>query len=244
MQNLLQLLLLRHHPHPHCCKPLNRLKFLPFMAEYTLAALKHALLCAVPILQCNVASVVWLQLVNEQIGTENMKRRVELESKRQRMLSRMTRAMWADHTECQRLGYDWTARRAKWESQLKELQTLRDIVRVPRLDTQMPMGSGRQYRRLIAADDKLPNDELYVQALDRLEQLQNKAEASGQALVQDEEKDRSESVLEWFKVSPVFAFPRLCLNPVQMLVKFVYAVQTKSAVSSMTLEHMSNPLLL
>lgn len=51
-------------------------------------------------------------MVNEQIGIENMKRRVDLESKRQRMMSRVTRGMWDDYAECQRMGYDWTSRRA------------------------------------------------------------------------------------------------------------------------------------
>ena len=142
-----------------------------------------------------------------------MKRRVELESKRQRMLSKMTRAMWADYAECERLGYDWTARRAKWESQLKELQSLRENIRVPRIDTQMPMGSGRNHRRLLSGSDKLPNDELYSQALDRLEKLQGQAEASSQAVnndtgdvIEGEAKDKSESVLEWFKVYGLFLF--------------------------------------
>ena len=142
-------------------------------------------------------------MVNEQIGTENMKRRVDLEHKRQRVMSKITRAMWDDYSECQRMGYDWTSRRAKWEARLTELQSLRGAKNVPRLDpneTPKALGWGPHHWKGTVTDEKLPNDELYAQALARLNNLEEAAlPSSSEGQAQPEISDKP-AMMDWFKV--------------------------------------------
>ncbi len=138
-------------------------------------------------------------MVNEQIGTENLKRRVDLENRRQRMLSKIKTAMWADHAECQRMGYDWMARRAKWEAQLKELQALRgdhSAPRVPPTQTPKPLVWSDQGWRGHTTDKKLRNDDLYAQAMSRLDQLEEEQVPAGDS----ESGEDQEAVFDWFKV--------------------------------------------
>ena len=66
-------------------------------------------------------------MINEQIGVENMKRRVDLEHRRQRKLGKVQQKMWEDFAECQRMGYEWEPRRAQYESRLNDLQALKHI---------------------------------------------------------------------------------------------------------------------
>lgn len=75
-----------------------------------------------------LTSACAVQLVNEQVGAENMKRRIENEHKRQRRLVQTQKKMWDSFAECQRNGYDWEARRATFESQLNEIQAQKYIV--------------------------------------------------------------------------------------------------------------------
>lgn len=78
-------------------------------------------------------------MVNEQIGAENMKRRVEVEHKRQRRLGTLQQKMWKDFTYCQKNGYDWEPRRAQFESQLNDIQAQEHIhVRDDDSDMAMP----------------------------------------------------------------------------------------------------------
>ena len=135
-----------------------------------------------------------MQLVNEQIGTENMKRRVELESRRKRMLAKMKRAMWKDYAEAQRMGYDWTARRAKWEAQLKELQSLTDDRSVPAEPSHASLPNNQRFQNS-HADQKLQNDELYAEAMKGLSQLADVDVTSST----DDESD-PDADLDWFQV--------------------------------------------
>lgn len=144
----------------------------------------------------------FLQMVNEQIGTENMKRRVDLEHRRQRVMSKLTRAMWDDYAECQRMGYDWTPRRAKWESDLKELASLREDQSAPRLEpseTPKPLGWGSHHWKGSVTNQRLPNDELYIQALTRLGELEDGAGPSSDPHAPPEINDRP-ALTDWFKV--------------------------------------------
>ena len=136
-----------------------------------------------------------LQMVNEQIGTENMKRRVDLEQKRQRKMSKLKTKMWADYEECERMGYDWTARRAKWESELKELQALRDEHRGPGLD---PIQTPKPHIYSTTGRTRdLNNDDLYAQAVSGLDELEEDAVPIAQG---EDDADAEAAVLEWFKV--------------------------------------------
>lgn len=137
-------------------------------------------------------------MVNEQIGTENMKRRVDLEHRRQRVMSKLTRAMWDDYAECQRMGYDWTPRRAKWESDLKELAALRGDQSAPRLEpteTPKPLGWGTHHWKGSVTNTRLPNDDLYIQALARLGELEDAA-----GPIDPHAPLESDSNPDWFKV--------------------------------------------
>lgn len=130
---------------------------------------------------CTDTDSAVLQMVNEQIGIENMKRRVDLEHRRQRVYSKLTRAMWAEHDECVRMGNDWAPRRAKWEAHLKDLHSLRGDKNVPRLnpnETPKPLGWGPHHWKGTVTDQKLPNDELYSQACARLDSLEEAAGSS------------------------------------------------------------------
>ena len=140
-----------------------------------------------------------VQLVNEQIGTENMKRRVDLEARRQRKMAQVQKAMWADHAECLRMGYDWTARRAKWESELKELQSLREDhsrPQLPPIQTSRPLARGKIGSPPTRA--MLRNDEMYEQGLSKLDALEEDA-------LPDVDLEPGEeapaAVLDWFKVA-------------------------------------------
>ena len=118
-----------------------------------------------------------MQMVNEQIGTESMKRRVDLENQRQRQMMKMTEAMWADYRNCQKMGYDWTPRRAKWESHLKELQALRNLYTGPRAlmrptQTPKPIGMSEASTRSQRKSRQLRNDDLYSQAMAKLKKLE------------------------------------------------------------------------
>ncbi|KAL3133849.1 hypothetical protein ABBQ32_008318 [Trebouxia sp. C0010 RCD-2024] len=140
------------------------------------------------------------KMVNEQIGTENMKRRVDLEHRRQRVMSKLTRAMWDDYAECQRMGYDWTPRRAKWESDLKELAALRGDQSAPRLEpteTPKPLGWGTHHWKGSVTNTRLPNDDLYIQALARLGELEDAA-----GPIDPHAPLESDSNPDWFKVDP------------------------------------------
>lgn len=131
-------------------------------------------------------------MVNQQIVTENIKRRVDLEARRQRKLAKMQKAMWADHAECIRMGYDWAARRAIWESELTELQAMRPTRFEPKLApirTPTPKaGSG-------LGKGKLGNDDIYAQALSKLDVLED-----GDLPATDLESD-DEAATNWYKVS-------------------------------------------
>lgn len=140
------------------------------------------------------------KLVNEQIGTENMKRRVDLEARRQRKMAQVQKAMWADHAECLRMGYDWTARRAKWESELKELQSLREDhsrPQLPPIQTSRPLARGKIGSPPTRA--MLRNDEMYEQGLSKLDALEEDA-------LPDVDLEPGEeapaAVIDWFKVDP------------------------------------------
>ena len=131
-------------------------------------------------------------MVNQQIVTENIKRRVDLEARRQRKLAKVQKAMWADHAECIRMGYDWAARRAIWESELTELQAMRPFRSEPRLApirTPTPRaGSG-------LAKGKLGNNDIYAQALSKLDMLED-----GDLPATDLDSDE-EAATNWYKVS-------------------------------------------
>jgi len=161
--------------------------------------------CRLPLLRSKVRdagrivkhALPLVQMVNEQIGTENMKRRVDLEARRQRKMAKVQKAMWADHAECLRMGYDWTARRAKWESELKELQSMREDHSAPQLaPIQTPRPRGRSSPNSRAM---LCNDEVYQQALSKLDALEEDA-LPDVDLESDEEAPAA--VVDWFKVGP------------------------------------------
>lgn len=141
-----------------------------------------------------------VQMVNEQIGTENMKRRVDLEARRQRKMAKVQKAMWADHAECLRMGYDWTARRAKWESELKELQSMREDhsghQQAP-TQTSRPLSRGKLGSPPTRA--MLRNDEMYQQGLSKLDALEEDA-LPDVDLKPGEEAPAA--VMDWFKVGP------------------------------------------
>ena len=143
-------------------------------------------------------------MVNEQIGIENMKRRVDLEHRRQRVYSKLTRAMWAEHEECTQMGYDWAPRRAKWEARLKELHSLRGDKSVPRLDpseTPKPLGWGTHHWKGSVTDQKLPNDELYSQACAHLAALEATAGPPSSSSAEASEAEGEVSAQpDWFKV--------------------------------------------
>ena len=89
-----------------------------------------------------------LQMVNEQIGTENMKRRVDIEHRRQRKLAKVQEKMWNDFADCQANGYDWAPRRAQYESQLNDIQAQKSIFVPDEVDAAEPdhlSGINRQF---------------------------------------------------------------------------------------------------
>ncbi|DBB17271.1 TPA: hypothetical protein ACH3X3_014319 [Trebouxia sp. C0006] len=140
------------------------------------------------------------KMVNEQIGTENMKRRVDLEARRQRKMAKVQQAMWADHAECLRMGYDWTARRAKWESELKELQSMREDHSGPELaptQTSRPLARGKIGSPPTRA--MLRNDEMYQQGLSKLDALEEDALPE---VVMEPGDEAPPAVMDWFKVDP------------------------------------------
>ena len=156
---------------------------------------------------CTYTGSAVLQMVNEQIGIENMKRRVDLEHRRQRAYSKLTRAMWAEHDECIRMEHDWTPRRAKWEALLKELHSLRGDKNVPRLDpneTPKPLGWGPHHWKGTVIDQKLPNDELYSLACARLATLEAAAGPPSSASSSSFEPGQAQAEVseqpDWFKV--------------------------------------------
>ena len=141
-----------------------------------------------------------VQMVNEQIGTENMKRRVDLEARRQRKMAKVQKAMWADHAECLRMGYDWTARRAKWESELKELQSMREDHSAPQLapiQTSRPLARGKIGSPPTKA--MLRNDEMYQQGLSKLDALEEDALPD---VAMEPGEEAPPAVMDWFKVGP------------------------------------------
>ncbi len=143
-------------------------------------------------------------MVNEQIGTENMKRRVDLEARRQRKMAKVQKAMWADHAECLRMGYDWTARRAKWESELKELQSMREDHSGPQLapiQTSRPLARGKIGSPPTRA--MLRNDEMYQQGLSKLDALEEDALPE---VVMEPGEEAPPAVMDWFKVGPSSLF--------------------------------------
>ena len=141
-------------------------------------------------------------MINEQIAVENMKRRVDLEHRRQRKLGKVQKQMWEDFAECQRMGYPWEPRRAQYESRLSDLQALKHVW-VP----------GEDDDDDVFNDDAIADEPTGVNLQFPVEKLQDtvfaKAEelASNPLLIdasqqqhQDPNSPAHVAMLDWFKV--------------------------------------------